>query len=509
MKKTIVCMLLALSVSSSLYSPQIVLAAEQSEETLEEHSNAGASDDADNSKDDQTTQTEQAPKEDTTTKAEQTPQQEQPTKTEETQSEEPTQSEEETQFSITVNENLDILRKKLVTPFNEQITSGRYLLSEDLIFVGYVDSTRGEEGFIAPSITKTADKVSSISFGEYSDNGEFTWGYVRTNDSLSDIKALSEYIKKNTGEIQIASHKDLISFPLKTEAPTTVLVFTPQGDYLGNMDVNSTEVANALYDGTFLETPSISISSSLAEESTHADVSVSYDFSNYPDQLGGEYLMNFDVKDAKGNVVLSSEEALKKYIDTGNTVKGVTRVFPVSMNGTFTLSMRTNVRTITSDFKINGVSSPKQEEISTVKPEISYSELPNGILTGTNYPLTVYSSIDSVLMLNGESSQTACKEYTFSVSHNGKYKITAITSSGVEVSKTIEVTGFVDKAEDINMDMYGTGGTTLLPQTGGVSWVAITLSGVLLIIGGTILSCKDKILALSAQFKERRWHNED
>ena len=510
MKKTIVCMLLALSVSSSLYSPQIVLAAEQSEETLEEHSNAGASDDADNSKDDQTTQTEQAPKEDTTTKEEETPQSDEQTQTqEETKPDEEEPQQEETQFSIKVNENLNILKQKLVTPFKEQVSSGRYLLNEDLIFIGYVDSTRGEEGFIAPSITKTADKVSSISFGEYSDNGEYTWGYVRTNDSLSDIKSLSEYIKKHTGEFQTASHKDLISFPLKTEAPTTVLVFTPQGDYLGNMDVNSTEVAHALYDGTLLGTPSIKISSSLTEDKTQAEVSVSYDFSHYPDQLGGEYLMNFDVKDAKGNVVLSSEEALKKYIDTGNTVKGVTRVFPVSMNGTFTLSMRTNVRTITSDFKINGVSSPKQEEISTVKPEISYSELPNGILTGTNYPLTVYSSIDSVLMLNGESSQTACKEYTFSVSHNGKYKITAITSSGVEVSKTIEVTGFVDKAEEINMDMYGTGGTTLLPQTGGVSWVAITLSGVLLIIGGTILSCKDKILALSAQFKERRWHNED
>ena len=57
--------------------------------------------------------------------------------------------------------------------------------------------------------------------------------------------------------------------------------------------------------------------------------------------------------------------------------------------------------------------------------------------------------------------------------------------------------------------MYGTGGTTFLPQTGGVSWVAITLSGILLIVGGIFLSYKDKILALSAQFKERRWHNED
>lgn len=83
---------------------------------------------------------------------------------------------------------------------------------------------------------------------------------------------------------------------------------------------------------------------SLADDKTQANVSVAYDFSKYPEQLGGEYLMNFDIKDSKGNLVLSSDEALKKYIDTGNTVKGVTRVFPVSMNGTFTVSMRTNIR---------------------------------------------------------------------------------------------------------------------------------------------------------------------
>lgn len=128
------------------------------------------------------------------------------------------------------------------------------------------------------------------------------------------------------------------------------------------MDVNSQEAANTLYDDTFLETPSISISSSLADDKTQANVSVAYDFSKYPEQLGGEYLMNFDIKDSKGNLVLSSDEALKKYIDTGNTVKGVTRVFPISMNDTFTVSMRTNIRTITSDFSIEGVTAPKQEE---------------------------------------------------------------------------------------------------------------------------------------------------
>ena len=50
MKRTIVCTLLALSISSSLYSPQIVLAAEQTEETLTEHSNTGATDTIQNTK---------------------------------------------------------------------------------------------------------------------------------------------------------------------------------------------------------------------------------------------------------------------------------------------------------------------------------------------------------------------------------------------------------------------------------------------------------------------------
>lgn len=180
MKRTVVCMLLALSVSSSLYSSQIVLAAEQSEETLKEHSNEGASENMDNIKDEQSsiTSTEAVPNE-----------------------------EEQISFNIKVNENLDVLRQKIKNPFKEEVSSGRYLLNEDLIFIGDVDSTKGEEGFITPSITKTADKVSSVSFGEYSDNGKYTWGYIRTNDSLSDIKSLSEYIKKHTGEIQKASCK--------------------------------------------------------------------------------------------------------------------------------------------------------------------------------------------------------------------------------------------------------------------------------------------------------------
>lgn len=239
MKRTIVCTLLALSISSSLYSPQIVLAAEQTEETLTEHSNTGTTDAIQNTK------SATAPKEDTITK-----------------------TEEQAPVSITVNENLDVLKQKLKNPFKEEVSSGRYLLTEDLIFIGYLDSSRGEEGFLIPSINQTADKVSDISFGEYNSDGVFTWGYIRTNDSLSDIKSLTEYIKKHTGEIQTASSKDLISFPLRTESPTTVLVFSTQGDYLGNMDVNSQEAANTLYDDTFLETPSISISSSLADDKT-------------------------------------------------------------------------------------------------------------------------------------------------------------------------------------------------------------------------------------------------
>ena len=111
MKRTIVCMLLALSVSSSLYSSQIVLAAEQSEETLKERSNEGASENMDNIKDEQSsiTSTEAVPNE-----------------------------EEQISFNIKVNENLDVLRQKIKNPFKEEVSSGRYLLNEDLIFIGYV-----------------------------------------------------------------------------------------------------------------------------------------------------------------------------------------------------------------------------------------------------------------------------------------------------------------------------------------------------------------------------------
>ena len=118
MKRTIVCTLLALSISSSLYSPQIVLAAEQTEETLTEHSNTGTTDAIQNTK------SATAPKEDTITK-----------------------TEEQAPVSITVNENLDVLKQKLKNPFKEEVSSGRYLLTEDLIFIGYLDSSRGEEGF--------------------------------------------------------------------------------------------------------------------------------------------------------------------------------------------------------------------------------------------------------------------------------------------------------------------------------------------------------------------------
>ena len=51
------------------------------------------------------------------------------------------------------------------------------------------------------------------------------------------------------------------------------------------MDVNSQEAANTLYDDTFLETPSISISSSLADDKTQANVSVAYDFHKGPNSL--------------------------------------------------------------------------------------------------------------------------------------------------------------------------------------------------------------------------------
>ena len=127
MKRTIVCMLLALSVSSSLYQPQIVLAAEQSEKPLKEQFNTGASENTANLDEEtiSTTQEDTKPQEESTPKEDSKPE------------------EEQSKVSITVNENLDILSQKLKNPFKEEVSSGRYLLNEDLIFVGYLDSSKG------------------------------------------------------------------------------------------------------------------------------------------------------------------------------------------------------------------------------------------------------------------------------------------------------------------------------------------------------------------------------
>lgn len=71
------------------------------------------------------------------------------------------------------------------------------------------------------------------------------------------------------------------------------------------------EHTHTLYDKTLLGSPSITVKADLSEDKSMANITSSYDFSSYPQQLGGEYLMNFEVRNKNGDLVLSSSDSLQ------------------------------------------------------------------------------------------------------------------------------------------------------------------------------------------------------
>ena len=87
------------------------------------------------------------------------------------------------------------------------------------------------------------------------------------------------------------------------------------------------------------------------------------------------------------------------------------------------------------------------------------------------------------------------------MTHNGAYSWTAVTADGVETSGTFTVDCFVDEASAIDLGSYGDGGSTFLPQTGGMSTLVVTLSGIFLMIGGIAIAKKDALLALISKYK--------
>lgn len=488
MKRAVVCLLLSMSMSSICISPTVAYATGNAEQDSGEQ----VSDKPTKTEAEQTSVSEA----EQTIEKQQTPA---PEKGQEEKADKPVEEDTNKKTEIkgidlTLNEGLKSIKKFMKVPFDEEVVSGRYLLSKDLIYMGYNSEEKGKEGFLSAHIERVAPTVTNVSFGKVSDDSqEMEWGYL---DNIKDMESLREYVKQNKGTLPKVSKNDLISFDLGQRAATSVLVFTVDGEYLGNLDVTSKDVANTLYDKNILGSPVVTVKSELSEDKSSANITSSYDFSSYPQQLGGEYLMNFEVRNGNGDLVLSSSDSLQ-YIGKG------TAKFPISMNGNFVLSLKTNVRSIEKSFTVKGIEEPKQTEVSDRTPSISYSDLPNGVLKGTSYPITVYSDIDAVLMLEGESSGKPCKEHTFTISHNGTYKITATTESGAEITKSIKVDGFVDDVKDINHEMYGTERAGILPQTGGIGRTAVILSGLLCMLGGIILTQKERLLLLIQRLRKK------
>ena len=484
MKRAVVCLLLSMSMSSICISPTVVSASDNTSNEVSEKPTEVAKEETPTSETEQKAEEQQTP----------TPKTEQKKEADKPKEEDTNEKTEIKGIDLTLNEGLKSIKKFMKVPFKEEVVSGRYLLAQDLIYVGYNSEEKGKEGFLSAHIERVAPTVTNVSFGKVSDEShEMEWGYL---DSIKDMDSLREYVKQNKGTLPKASKKDLISFDLGERAATSVLVFTVDGEYLGNLDVTSKDVANTLYDKTLLGSPVITVKADLSEDKSMANITSSYDFSSYPQQLGGEYLMNFEVRNKNGDLVLSSSDSLQ-YIGKRSAK------FPISMNGNFVLSLKTNVRSIEKSFTVKGIEEPKQTEVSSRTPNIAYSDLPNGVLKGTSYPITIYSDIDAVLMLEGESSGKPCKEHTFTISHNGTYKITATTESGVEVTESMKVDGFVDDVKDINPEMYGTERAGFLPQTGGIGRTAVILSGLLCMLGGIALTQKERLLLLIQHLRKK------
>lgn len=334
MKRAVVCLLLSMSMSSICISPTVVSASDNTSNEVSEKPTEVAKEETPTPETEQKAEEQQTP----------TPKTEQKKEADKPKEEDTNEKTEIKGIDLTLNEGLKSIKKFMKVPFKEEVVSGRYLLSQDLIYVGYNSEEKGKEGFLSAHIERVAPTVTNVSFGKVSDEShEMEWGYL---DSIKDMDSLREYVKQNKGTLPKASKKDLISFDLGERAATSVLVFTVDGEYLGNLDVTSKDVANTLYDKTLLGSPSVTVKADLSEDKSMANITSSYDFSSYPQQLGGEYLMNFEVRNKNGDLVLSSSDSLQ-YIGKRSAK------FPISMNGNFVLSLKTNVRSIEKSF-VNG-----------------------------------------------------------------------------------------------------------------------------------------------------------
>ena len=389
--------------------------------------------------------------------------------------------------------------------------SQNFIAKKNVIIIGYnYNVNEGNEvamGFIAPSLIKDGN-VTSLSFGEMdtsnADENSPETSEIKLNwNVLEGVKTLDDaqsYVKENINNLKIGASADkLISYESFWMMPESLVIFDGDtGNYIGRYCAESAQDGSGIYDDSYFQIGgSVEPTVSYDEGKTSAKLSFTFNLT-YPDVLGGIGVSSFDIYSAdETNHYFTSMDSLDYIGDAQNQSKGTVKDVPINTSGDMILRLNTTQGDYKVSFSVDKLNNtPEQETVDTRKASVSFSDPGSGILDGTPTSITMYSDIDSVLMFNGESSINTTKEYSFTVSHNGTYAWVATTASGEETSGTITVDCFVDEASAINLGSYGDGGSTFLPQTGGMSTLVVTLSGIFLMIGGIAIAKKEALMAL-------------
>lgn len=397
---------------------------------------------------------------------------------------------------IEMNHNLGRLKEYLKAFFNDESVYTPYYVNKDLIVVGYNSINKNGDMLLYPDVKnmKGFTYLDYVKWELNEDGGREkvkSWNVIK---EAIDKENLDDFVLSKTKDLAVVKEGTILNLPISSDTIDGVVLYTADGKYIGSFNIMDEDTVLSFYDETAVEKPiEISMSLDIAEDKSKALLSFEYDFTNMPWYFGEETLHLFEVHTESGIALIDYTECLE-YVRDKDLIKGRIKDIPIPVEGGCILKLITSRnRRADFTFKVDGlytISSTNHEDKDLEPAKITFGDLPNGILNGTSANITMYSNKKVVMMLNGLSSVVPTTEYTFTIDTNGKYDWVAKTESGVESNGILEVNGFVDAIENLNMEAYGEESIDSLPQTGNKEVVFIVGLSLFCMATGLIMKYK-------------------
>lgn len=515
MKKAVVYMLTAIVVSSACITPMVAFATDEDTAVVSETDNE-KSDETTDKKTEDTNSSDEG--KDTSKKEESSSDKD--SKKEDTSKDNKTSNDNKTSHTKKESSSKDTSKKELeklslsdnvsaLKPYiggTDKLGSFNYIPKKDVIIMGYNYSGDSEkDGFLYPNYT-VVDKVTHAAYAEIveSDEDIHTPSKIKWNqiEGVYTLDELTSYVKKNIDKLVLKAKNPvsdhMISMSMFMMNPQSYVVFNgTTGDYIGRFQQDSKDDSEEIYDESVLQlTGDANINVSYNDDKSQANLTFDFNVS-YPETMGGAVFKHFDIYDSKdmSKAIFTSTQSVPYVSEVIGKAKGTVKNVPLTQGGNLVLRLNTTQGSLDFAFAVEELNEPTDES-KGVAPNITFSKLDSNILDGTPTTITMYSDVEATLVFNGEASPSGVKEYSFTVRHNGDYNYSAVaTDGGKETSGTHHIDSFVDEGA-YNLGNYNTGGTTFLPQTGGMSTLAIVLSGIFMMVGGIVIAKKDALLTM-------------